>query len=132
VIEQGLWHLLSTTAAITALCGTRIYPVILPPSVQPIYPFMTYQVIVAPQQPTMDTAGMQHWRLQFDCWGETYLDAAALRTALVKTLSGAQQTLSDGTVLQNARLHTLSDDFASASRTYRCIVDISLDFNFNS
>lgn len=130
MIEQGLWHLLSTAPAITALCKTRIYPVVLPTG--PAYPCMTYQDIVAPQQPTLDTAGMQHWRLQFDCWGETFVDASNLRKALIDTLNGAQQTLSDGTVLQNARLNNLHSDFASASRTYRCIADITLDFNFSS
>lgn len=130
MIEAGLYNLLSTASAITALCQTRIYPVVMPTAAK--YPAMTYQVIVAPQHPTMNTAGMQHWRIQFDCWGESYSDAASLRTALVKTLNGAQQLLSDGTLLQNARLNSLSDDFANASRTWRCIADISLDFNFIS
>lgn len=130
MIEAGLFKLLSTSSAIVAICGTRIYPMVLPTG--PTYPAMTYQVIVAPQSPTMNTAGMQHWRIQFDCHGESYPDAVGLRTALIKTLNGAGQVLSDGTVLQNAHLHTLSDDFATAARVYRCIADITLDFNFSS
>lgn len=130
MIEAGLFQLLSTATAITAICQTRIYPVVLPTG--PKYPAMTYQVIVAPQSQTMNTAGMQHWRLQFDCWGDTYGDAVSLRAALIKTLNGAGQLLGDGTFLQNAHLNTISEDFASAARVYRCIADITLDFNFSS
>jgi hypothetical protein len=131
VIEAGLFNLLSTAPAITAVCGTRIYPVVMPTG--PAYPAMCYRTIVAPQHPTMNGTGMQHWRIQFDCWAETALGAAAVRAALLKTLIVEEQfLLSDGTLLQSATLHNVSDDFMSASRVYNYMADVTLDFNFQT
>lgn len=131
MIEAGLFNLLSTASAIVAVCGTRIYPVVLPTG--PKYPAMSYKTIVAPQHPTMNGTGMQHWRIQFDCVGETAMGAAAVRAALLSTLIVEEQvTLNDGTVLQSATLHNVSDDFMSAARVYNYMADITLDFNFQS
>lgn len=59
--------------------------------------------------------------------------AAGLRAALIGALNTQMQvTLSDGTLLQSATLHGLSDDFMSASRVYDYMADITLDFNFQS
>jgi hypothetical protein len=128
VIDAGLFSLLSTAPMITAICETRIYPVVLPDN--PQFPLITYQTIVAPQSPTMDTSGQQHWQIQFDCWGRTFPEASGLRAALVKTLNGAVQLMSEGPLLQNAHLRNVSDDFASAFRAWRCMADITFDFNF--
>jgi hypothetical protein len=128
MIDAGLYSLLSAAARITSICESRIYPVVLPDN--PQFPLITYKTIVAPQSPTMNTSGQQHWQIQFDCWGRTFPEAAGLRTALVETLNGAGQMMSDGTLLQNAHLHNLSDDFASGFRAWRCIADITFDFNF--
>lgn len=130
MIDAGLWHLLSTTAAITAICKTRIYPIILPPD--PTWPAMTYQIIAATPEPTLDTAGFQRWRLQFDCWANTYADAASLRAALIRTLNGYQGTLSDGTLLQDAEFIQVTDFFADDARVYRCMVEFYLYFTFSS
>lgn len=130
MIDAGLFHLLSTATAITDICQTRIFPVLLPTG--PDYPAVTYQLISATPQPTLNTSGFQRWRIQFDCWGKSYADAAGLRAALVKTLNGFQGVLSDGTRLQNADFLQLTDFFADDARVYRCMVEFYLYFTLSS
>lgn len=130
MIEQGLWHLLSTTTAITALCKTRIYPVILP--TDPTYPALTYQMISVKADPTLDTSGLQRWRIQFDCWSSVYAEASSLRAALTKALNGYQGTLVDGTLLQNVDLVQITDFFADQARIFRCMAEFYLYFDFSN
>lgn len=130
-IDEGLWNLLTSTPAIAALCGTRIYPLTYPNN--PTYPLMTYQIIAATPDPTLDTSGFQRWRIQFDCFDRNYrTGASALRTALIKALNGYQGVLSDGTNLQNAEFFNLTDFFNDDARAYRCMVEFYLYFTFGS
>lgn len=129
MIEAGLFNLVSTTPAVAAICETRIYPLILPTGSK--YPAATYQMISANPDPTLDTSGFQRWRIQYDCFGRTYADASGLRRALITALNGYVGVLSDGTHLQNAEFHNLTDFFNDASRTYRCMVEFHLYFTFN-
>lgn len=130
MIEQGLWQLLSTTSAIASLCGTRIYPVTLPTG--PAYPCVLYKTIAAKPSPTLQTSGYQRWRIEFDCFAETYAGAAAVRSALRSTLEGFRGTLNDGTYLQDAQFIQLGDMFEDDARVYRCMVEFYLFFDFSS
>jgi hypothetical protein len=86
MVETALFTALSTSAAVSALAGTRIYPAVLPKD--PTLPAVVYHFVGGANQPTMDTRGKQRSRVQFDCIGETYLDAVTLRKAVVQTLAG--------------------------------------------
>jgi hypothetical protein len=130
MIEQGLWQLLSTTGAITTLCGTRIYPAVLP--TDPTYPCVLYKMIAAKPSPTMATSGFQRWRIEFDCFANTYLSAASLRSALRSTLEGYRGTLSDGTYLQDAQFIQLGDMFEDDARVYRAMIEFYLFFDFST
>ncbi len=66
-LEEGLYSYLSSTAALTALVGNRIYPVVLPPNV--VYPAVTYQRISGPRVHTMgNDPGLAYPRIQISCW----------------------------------------------------------------
>jgi hypothetical protein len=130
MIEAGLFNLLSGSSGIASFCDSRIYPVILPED--PQLPALTYQLISAQPSPTLTTSGMQRFRIQFDCWAETYADAVGLRAALTETLNGFQGTLNDGTALQDAQLEQVVDFFGDDDRFYRCMVEFILLFNFRS
>jgi hypothetical protein len=56
VIETGIFSLLSTTSAITSLCGSRIFPDPMPED--EVYPAITYAMIGARPDPTLDTSGL--------------------------------------------------------------------------
>jgi len=86
MVESALFTVLSTSAAVSALAGTRIYPSVLPKG--PTLPALVYRFVTSVAQPTMDTRGMARARVEFDCFGETYSDAVNLRSAVVQTLAG--------------------------------------------
>ena len=130
MIQAGIFSLLSQNTSISALIGSRIYPVLLPED--STLPAMTYHVIGGASMPTLSTSGMQRMRMQFDCWGQTYDDAATLRSTLISALNGYQGTLSDGTNLQFAQLIGPGTDFfEDAPRQFRCMCEFYLFFNFN-
>lgn len=128
MIEAGLFSLLSTTAAITTLCGTRIYPAVLPTI--PTYPCLRYKLISAKAEPTLSTSGYQRWRIQFDCFANTYASAVALRAAIRSALEGYRGTLIDGTYLQDAQFIQLGDDYEDDPRVYCAMSEFYLFFNF--
>jgi hypothetical protein len=129
VIEAGLFSLLSTTSAITTLCGTRIYPAVLP--TDPTYPCVLYKLISAKPSPTLSTSGFQRWRVEFDCFGQTYASAVAVRSAIRSTLEGYRGTLTDGTLLQDAQFVQLGDFYEDGARVYRCMLEEYLFFNLH-
>lgn len=127
MIEAGLFGLLSVTPAITSL-GAKIYPVVRPTGAA--YPCITYKMIAAKPGPTLDTSGFQRWRVEFNCFSDTFSVAASLRAALRSTLEGFNGVLSDGTLLQDAQFIQLGDDFEDDPRIYCLIVEFYLFFNF--
>lgn len=128
MIEVGLFTLLSHDPGISGLVASRVYPVILPPGAT--MPAITYQVVSGQTKPGLTTRGMQRWRLQVDCWGESYLDAATARKAVVKLLDMHNVTLSDGTRLQAAIFIQPIDFYAGENELYRCGAEFYLYFHF--
>lgn len=84
--ETELFTALSSAATVTALCGTRIYPLVLPKD--PTLPAIDYKFVGGSNTPTFDSMGAQRYRVEVNCWGDTYLDAVTLRNAVIKALSG--------------------------------------------
>lgn len=70
-IEEALYAYLSSYANLTAIVGTRIYPLILPQS--PILPAITYSKVSGPRVNSKDGAsGLAYPRFQFSCWAKSY------------------------------------------------------------
>jgi Protein of unknown function (DUF3168) len=130
LIKAGLFHLLSTTSAITTICDTRIYPDVRPTG--PEYPLIEYKEISSISNPTWDTSGMQRDRYQFDCCAASSLGAEQLREALRQTLNGYQGVLSDGTYLQYARLITRTSSYSDMPRIYCATIEFYLLYNFTN
>jgi hypothetical protein len=132
MIQTGLFSLITGFSSVSALIGTRLHPLSLREA--ETLPAMTYQLVGGSSDPTFETSGMQRLRVQFDCWGENYDDAAGLRDALIKALNGYQGLLSDGTYLQNADLISSigADYFEDMPRQYRCMVEFYFYFVFPS
>lgn len=92
-LETALYSHLSGDAALSALVGTRIYPVILPQ--QPVLPAVTYQRIGAVREQTIarNVPGTMP-RYQFSVWTQEldggsqagYLRGVAIRQALRNAL----------------------------------------------
>lgn len=128
MIEQGLYTLISTDPTISGMIATRVYPILLPE--KPVLPAMTYGVVGGAGDPTFETSGLIKLRMQFDCWGTNYSDAAQLRKALVKLLNGYGGVLSDGTNLQLAEFIQPVDFYEQDARQYRCAVEFYFLFDF--
>lgn len=124
-LPGGIFSLLTADAGVAALVATRVFPVEVPEDVT--LPALLYRFVGGTSSPTLMTSGMQKARVQFDCYGETYDDASALRNAVVAALNGYQGTLADGTLLQNAwALGPGTDFFEDDPRQFRCMVEFYL------
>jgi hypothetical protein len=105
MIEQNIYQLLSTAPAITALIGTRAYPVVIPDD--PTLPAISYSIVGSSAKATFTTAGTQRFRIEVNCWGSTYGSAITLRAAVISSLNG----YSNGTVsIQYLMSQDLFDD----------------------
>lgn len=86
-IEAGLFAFLSADAGISAVVGTRIYPLRVPEDAT--LPALAYHKISGPSEHSKDgDMNLNHPRFQFTCWADKYADAKAGRTAVVAALNG--------------------------------------------
>lgn len=97
----------------------------------PTQTLTSYRVIGGPNDPTLDTAGLQVLRVEFNCHAMTYNAASAARDALVAFLNGYGGQLADAraTYLQNAQVLSPMDFFDSETRQHRCMTEFYLIFD---
>lgn len=108
--ESALRNRLVTTAAVTALVGTRIYPVIAPATAA--LPFITWRrVAVTRQQSLRGPVGTPTVSLSLDIFAETYEAARDIADQCRATLDGWGGTF-ENTVVANVSLDNESDGFA--------------------
>jgi Protein of unknown function (DUF3168) len=88
MIEQDLITALTSASAIQAICGTRIYPLVLPKD--PTLPAIDYKIVGGSNTGALTTRGVQRYRVEINCWGDTYLDAINLRFAVIAALDGTK------------------------------------------
>jgi hypothetical protein len=122
VIEQLLYALLSSTTSITAITGPRIYPLQLPQD--PTLPAIEYSFIGGSSSPTFTTRGNKRYRVQIDCWGNTYAEAVTLRSAVKDALDG----YSDGQM--SILLISPRDFFDHELLQYRAMAEFYILSNF--
>lgn len=68
-------------STVAGLIGTRLYPITMPQ--KPTLPAVTYQVVSATRQPTMDhNDNLPMTRVQIDCWALSFFDAMAVDDAI--------------------------------------------------
>lgn len=130
MISDGIFTLLSRNPSVSALVGTRVYPVRLPTA--SALPAITYKLVGGHSDPTLDTSGLQSPRWEFHCWGMKYADANVTRKALIELLNGYQGSLADGEYLQNVELIQSVDFDEPDALQYRCMVEFYLHFDFSS
>ncbi len=112
MIGQGLFTFLATNAGIKAQLGTNradkgtgVWPMLAPDGAT--FPYMTITTISATNVESMQ--GMNRLttaRFRFSCYGDSYGQAKQLAEAVRQAfglVSSYQGTLTDGTVLENAR-----------------------------
>lgn len=117
MLEAALFALLTSFSGVTALCGTRVFPLLLPTNAT--LPAITWHVVSSVPKSTFGTSGMIRTRVQFDCWGNEYTDALALRIALISALNGYTGTLTNGLFVQNAERVQNIDYYLRDAMQYR-------------
>lgn len=116
MIEPAVYTALSGSSPITSIVGTRIYPLVLREDTT--FPALTYQVISTVTEPTFTSLGVRKYRIQLDCWADTYLGAATLRDAVMTALDG----YTDSTIIDSWPAMQ-ADFFAQDGLEYRCMIE---------
>jgi hypothetical protein len=124
MIEQQFFAALSTPAAVTAICGNRIFPLVLPTVVQ--LPAIHYSFVGGSSQATQDTYGAQRYRVEVNCWGESYGDAVTLRHAVIAALDQYNQSGIFIEFLQS------TDFFDHELLQYRAMTEFYVHSNFTA
>lgn len=122
IIEESLVAKLLATAAVTALVGARIEPLVL--SQGATLPAIVYQRISGPRvRSHSGPSGLAHPRIQFTCWGSTYLQAKSVAKALRQTFDGFKD-LAASPAIGGLFVENDLDDYEEETQTYQVIVDV--------
>jgi hypothetical protein len=115
--ESSLRAVLLAAPAVSALVGTRVYPMNLPQA--PTLPAIAFQRISAvPDQ----LLGVESWRVpirvSLSLWATTYDGVRALTVAVEAALRGYS-----GNGLRLVRLLNMTDDYEPETKQFRVIAD---------
>lgn len=116
---------LAATSTVTTLVSTRMYPNHLPQNRTRDFaanvrlPAIVYQQISNPEA-SAGSLELYEPRVQFDCWGRTYLEAGNLADAVVASLHGWRSNVNN---ILNVRLANRLDDYDPDIDSHRVILD---------
>jgi hypothetical protein len=130
------YALLSSLPTVTAIVGTRIYPLGLPRNADGSlavvdFPAISYALIGGmPMCPSMETAGLNMVRLEIACWATSngYTSAYQLRSTLVSAIQG-YQGLVGGSYVQNVEIISPFDEFEHELELCRLAQEIRVYFD---
>lgn len=119
-------------AGVSALVGTRIFPMIRPQD--SALPAVRYQVISDPRPEHLKGYdGARSSRVQYDCFAETYLGARALANAVIAAL--ALPAIASGVTFGRGKAEGPRDggeDVAGGKFIYRAIVDLIVEHRLSA
>ena len=130
MLVEGINTLVRNDSELQQLGVTTVVPEVLPEGA--CMPAIMYRIVGGNSEPTFDTSGMQRVRIEFNCFGESYLQAATVRERLRVLLNGYVGLLSDGTYAQNIDLIQTMDGFQDEARQIRCLIEFYVYFTFTS
>ncbi len=120
ILESALYSALSGDAAIAAVVGSGIYPVIIPQDAA--FPAITYTRISGGQQNDLTGyEGTENPRMQIDVWGKTY--------AAVKDLAAKVRAAMNAAITFSAIQISDQDLYEDDMKIYRVSMDFSVWFN---
>lgn len=118
-IQEALRTELATSAGVTALVSTRIYPII-PPRTTP-YPAITYQLISDPQwYINGGNNNLYSPRIQINCYAQDYTSCVTLAAAVRTELENFTGTLGGdgGVAVQWIYYNDEGDNFDEAAELF--------------
>jgi hypothetical protein len=114
--EGAIRAAILASAPVTALVGTRVYPMMLPQA--PTFPAIVYQRISTVPDMLVEGPGFAPIRIQLSMWASTFDGARTLADAVVTALHGYH-----GGELRLSRLINLLDDYEPDTKLFRVIAD---------
>lgn len=91
LVEEGFFTFLSTTPAVTARIGLRIYPVFLPQGV--VVPAVTYRRARSDTTLPLDEEGIRAVTIEVIVWDDNYVRAKRAAQAIHEALIAVSATL---------------------------------------
>lgn len=126
-IEEALFTKLSTTPGVTALVGTRIYPVLAPQDTSQDY--VVYERVSGnPYHQMTGPSGLSWCRLSYLCFAGRYATAKTIAAALRGAIDGFQGTLS-GVAVGSILSEENQDFFDETTRRYMVAVDFVVQYD---
>lgn len=124
MIEQALYTILSGHAGLTALVGSRIYPLILPQS--PLLPAVIYQRVDAAREGTHDgPSGLAHPLFQLSCWALDFDQARAVVAQVRLALDGYTGTVG-GVEIEAIQSGHEDDQYEQDTKIYHSSIDFDI------
>lgn len=131
-VEEGLFALLTGTAAVGAIVGDKVYPIEVPQGARP--PWVVYFRVSGPRVRSLDgPSGLAQPRFQVECQGATADQARGLANAVRRALDGYRGTVTttaspaDTVRIGGISLLSDQDGFEDATgpgrRSFRRILD---------
>ena len=120
MIEEAIYLHLKNHPGLSALIGTRIYPLRMPQN--PTLPAVVYQRISTPR--TYSHSGYSNLadpRFQFSVWAESYSGALAVAEQLRDAINGF--TGSGSIPVYSSQIANESDDYEPSTELYRILID---------
>jgi hypothetical protein len=140
ILEGIVALIVQAGSGLQAITTSRIYPGTLPEAVGAVLatqgPAIVFKQIGGSSEATQNTSGMQKLRVQFDCYAvgtataSGYKAANDVREALRQLLNGYDDTLPDGSFLDNADLIEARDAYMNEARQYVAEIEFRLLFTF--
>jgi len=114
-IESDLVTQLKNDSGVSALVGTRIYPLKAPQNVT--NPYIVYQVIKDNSKQCIGGSTYQNdVRFQIDCWSTKYSEVKAIKEAVLSSIEGFKSSYNI----------SVMDDCEPETKLYRQIIDFKL------
>jgi hypothetical protein len=140
ILEGIVALIVQAGSGLAAITANRIYPGTLPENIGAALatggPAIVFKVIGGSSEATLDSDGMQKQRVQFDCYAvgtataSGYKAANDVREALRELLNGYNDTLPDGSFLDNADLIEARDAYMNDARQYVAEIEFRLLYTF--
>ena len=124
-IEEALFSRLSTFTGLSALVGSRIYPMLMPQNC--VNPAITYQKISgAVVQAFQKDTNLAHPIFQVSCWGKTYQEVKGVAKQIKLALRDFSGLMGGAVPVSAVLIQGEVDDYETDSKTFSIKIDFEI------
>jgi len=123
-IEDGLFYYLTNNAGVSAIVGTRVYPLVM--AQKTTLPAVTYQTTALRPDRSLDgNTGRMTATIQINAWAETHVAVKSLAEALRTALNDYSGAMGSDTI-QRSRVLNETDGWDEDTGFYRVSMQITI------